>query len=241
MGEIRAAPRSKARERRLPQISLAPFDAGGGRPGLTIKVELGCEAMFGTKVSAFMEDQISLLIGSVSPDGGHPSEQRIQAILAMVAAVKPKNEIECALAVQMAVTHIVSMDLVGRAFRAGDAATLDARTTAATKFQRTLLAQLDTLARMRRGGKQTVVVQHTTVNGGQAAIVGNVTGGRRRGRAEIKDQTHAANDGRTLELAAGAPLWSANPIRDAVLLPGNEGQGSMPNARRRCRSRGTSE
>ncbi len=44
----------------------------------------------------------------------------------------------------------------------------------ATKLLRTYTAQIDALARLRRGGEQRVIVQHVYVNEGGQAIVGNV-------------------------------------------------------------------
>ena len=46
-----------------------------------------------------------------------------------------------------------------------------------TKLMRTFTAQMETLKRLRMGGKQTIQVQHVHVNEGGQAIVGDVKGG----------------------------------------------------------------
>jgi len=59
---------------------------------------------------------------------------------------------------QMAVTHSLAMDFLGRTKRAEHISQLDAFGNLAVKLLRTYTAQMDTLAKLRRGGEQTVRV-----------------------------------------------------------------------------------
>ena len=61
----------------------------------------------------------------------------------------------------------------------------DAAERALNKLARTFVAQVEALVRCRGGGRQTVRVEHVTVNEGGQAIVGNVTSG---GRGALENQ-----------------------------------------------------
>jgi hypothetical protein len=91
------------------------------------------------------------------------------------------------------------------------------------------------LAKLRRGGEQTVRVEHVHVYPGGKAVVGNVTTGPATGgggESENGGQPFAPADARAYAFAPGVPLWSADPRREAVPVAGGEGQGPMPDARR---------
>lgn len=223
--------RPRGRKKPLPKINLVPKDGV-----LAIQVPTNLADVFGTSSLEFMEEQVNLIFQALALEGGHPTTHTLQSVIAMVAALKPKNEVEAALALQIAVTHAVSLGLVGDVTRAPNAQLLETRANAATKFQRTFLAQIETFQKMRRGGKQTVVVQHTTVNyGGQAAIIGRMGRGSRRGRSKSEEQSHAAPDERALEPQNGSEVWGQDPLRNAVLFASDEGQAAVPDARRPSR------
>jgi hypothetical protein len=96
--------------------------------------------------------------------------------------------------------------------------------------------EIEALAKLRRGGEQTVRVEHVHVYPGGQAVVGNVTtqpgggGGRENG-----GQAHATNDPRALAFAPGSPVWSADAERKALPVPCGKRQEAVPNARRRKR------
>jgi hypothetical protein len=105
---------------------------------------------------------------------------------------------------------------------------LDSYGNLAVKLLRTYTAQLEALTKLRRGGEQTVRVEHVHVHAGGQAVVGNVStplsqagGGAQVQKSdqpyETKQQTAGA-----LALAAGSPVWSANAPRDRV-----RGEGSQ--------------
>jgi hypothetical protein len=140
------------------------------------------------------------------------------------------------LASQMAVTHALTMELLGRAKRAELVPQFESAGNMAVKLLRTYTAQLEALAKLRRGGEQTVRVEHVHVYPGAQAVVGNVTHERipeGGGTKETDGQPHAADDARALAFAPGSPVWSADPQQEAVPVAGGEGQEPVPNARRR--------
>jgi hypothetical protein len=73
---------------------------------------------------------------------------------------------------QMAVTHALAMDMLGRARQSPTVPYMQVCATLATKLQRTFVQQVETLAKLRRGGEQKVRVEHVHVHPGGQAIVG---------------------------------------------------------------------
>jgi hypothetical protein len=85
------------------------------------------------------------------------------------------------LASQMAVTHSLAMDMLGRTGRAGTPERMQAHGALATKLLRTFTAQTEALAKIKRGGEQTVRVEHVHVYSGGQAIVGAVSNRKTEG------------------------------------------------------------
>lgn len=122
-----------------------------------------------------------LLIILPESAGGDDYTLPINAAIAMLTAIAPKNEMEAMLAVQMVASHHLTMLSMRRTKTASMLPQLQANGNMANKFARTHAAQVEALSRLRRGGEQ--VVRHVHVNeGGQALIAGTVnTGGAKNG------------------------------------------------------------
>ena len=88
---------------------------------------------------------------------------KVNAVLAVLDGIKPKNEIEAMLASQIAVTHALAMELIGRTKRATDTGLFESSGNMAIKLMRTYALQMEVLATIRRGGKQTMQVKHVHV------------------------------------------------------------------------------
>ena len=156
-------------------------------------------------------------------------------MLAMVAGVQPQNATEGILAVQMAAAHQAAMMLLTRVARAEHAPVLECNGNMAVKLLRVSTAQAEALAKLRRGGNQTVRVEHVHVYSGGQAIVGSVTPpGRGGGAKRNAEQPHApgADKDETRRLTAEpvAPLWRENPMRDSVPVASSEGSDAVPDA-----------
>ena len=104
-----------------------------------------------------------------------PTQTDFNAALAAVDAIRPADEIEAMLALEMIATHETAMDMLMRAKHADLTPTLQECGSLAVKLLRTYTAQVEALARLRRGGEQRVIVQHVNVNEGGQAIVGAVS------------------------------------------------------------------
>jgi hypothetical protein len=114
---------------------------------------------FGTRsravISTFMS-QLAALCGEKEWDDEarqwRLDENEYSAALAMVSSIKPKSEMEAALAAQMVAIHLLQMKVAARAIKFD----YDTKTAAvAGKLARTFTMQLDSLQRLRGRQKTT--------------------------------------------------------------------------------------
>jgi len=129
----------------------------------------------GTTSSDFVNASLfQIQSASRSPWGGI-SELAINAALAMIEAAAPKDEVEGALAVQMACTHTAAMAILGKLDVAfADERRVAAFGSAAARLMRAYATQVEVLRRLRSGGQQFVRVEHVHVNDGGQSVIGNV-------------------------------------------------------------------
>jgi hypothetical protein len=127
----------------------------------------------GTTSSAFVSASlIQLQTASQLPCGG-VSEMGVNAALAVVEAAKPKDEIEGALAVQMAATHSAAMSVLSRfGGGGGSERRVVALGSAAARLLRAYTAQVEALRRLRGGGQQVIRIERVDVRDGGQAVVG---------------------------------------------------------------------
>jgi len=116
--------------------------------------------------------------------GPDPDEDGANFVLAVVAGIKPRDQLEAMLAAQMAAIHIATMTFAWRLAHVVNIPQQDSAERALNKLARTFAMQMETLKRYRTGGEQKVSVQHVSVNEGGQAIVGNVTQAAREAAPE---------------------------------------------------------
>jgi hypothetical protein len=129
----------------------------------------------GTTSSDFVNASLfQIQAASRSPWGG-VSELAMNAALAMIEAAAPKDEIEAALAVQMAACHVAAMAVLARMDVAfATERRVAAFGSAAARLMRAYATQVEVLRRLRTGGHQFVRVEHVHVNAGGQAVIANV-------------------------------------------------------------------
>jgi hypothetical protein len=160
----------------------------------------------------------------------------VNSMLAVISGAAPQNEVEGMLAVQMAASHQLAMTLLSRVGRAEHIPMLESNGNMAIKLLQVSKEHAEALAKLRRGGNQTVRVEHVHVHSGGQAIVGNVThpGGRGAGN-NTDDQPHAPGaeneDTRFLATEPVTPLWSEDPQRESMPVSRGEGTNEVPDAR----------
>ncbi len=101
--------------------------------------------------------------------------ETISAVVAILRGIRPQDEIEGMLAVQMIATHNAAMECLRRSIlpeQTYEGRDLNLRH--ATKFLSIFAKPMETLNKNRGKGQQKVTVEHVQVHSGGQAIVGSV-------------------------------------------------------------------
>ena len=129
----------------------------------------------GTASDAFVDMALQHLERAARLPGDGPSNVSINGALAIIAGFSPRNEMEAAIALQAACTHMAAMVMLARIGGGhGGPHRLPGMASAAAKLLRAYCTQVETYRRLRGGGEQKITVQHVTVHEGGQAIVGAV-------------------------------------------------------------------
>lgn len=180
-------------------------------------------AAVGSRSEDWLHASLNTIINSITQPhikAGEKTDQvRLNAALAFLTDLDPDNAVEAAIGIQMLAAHEASLDMIRRTRKAGQLDQMQAYGALATKFQRTFIAQVEALAKLRRKGEQTI--RHVHVGeGGRAVFTGTINqhqGGGVSGRSN--EQPHEAGTaGVPTECAA---LPSPDPIRDGMPLASN--------------------
>jgi hypothetical protein len=131
---------------------------------------------------------------------------------------------------RLAATHSLAMDMLGRARRAQTVEQLQAHGALATKLLRTFTSQTEAPAKIKRGGEQTVRVEHVHVYPGGQAIVGvmSTRKGEGGGVDEKENQAYGAHVQRAISAAPGTALLGPNEIGDSLSETRGERQEALP-------------
>ena len=130
---------------------------------------------FGTVSDEFVGMVLHHLERAARMPGDGASDMAINGAIAMITAFAPKNEVEAALALQAACTHMAAMAVMSRIGGAGGGSQrLPGLASAAARLLRAYCAQMETHRRLRGGGEQNIRVEHVHVHEGGQAIVGAV-------------------------------------------------------------------
>ena len=129
----------------------------------------------GTMSSDFVNASLLQLQAAARSPFGRISQTGMNAALAMITAAAPRDEIEAALAIQMACAHMAAMSILSK-LDSGLATErrIAAFGSAAARLMKTYAMQVEVLRRLRGGGHQYVRVEHVHVNSGGQAVIGNV-------------------------------------------------------------------
>jgi len=129
---------------------------------------------FGVENPAAAKSLLYTLIQGLQT-GGYKDVETINGALAMVHQIAPQSPEEAVLVVQLVIAHQQSILQLSMAAAIGYVPYTFERTRFALKFMDLTGKLTERLAKMRRGGQQTVRVEHVHVHSGGAAIVGNVS------------------------------------------------------------------
>lgn len=191
---------------------------------------------FGTASEAFSNQSFVRVLTAAADRKKPATEMQANAALALMGAIAPENELEAAIGEQIIAVHLASLDFLNRArTNAGEYRdTAVAYASAATKLTRTMGAMVETLTKLRTGGRQRIEVVY--VNG--PAVIGDntqtvITGGDAGGGGNsIVGQPHATAAIAHIAAATGLPMRRADTEGDALPVASCEGQEALPDARR---------
>lgn len=182
--------------------------------------------IFATQSDDFATYQLRI-IGTYFAKSGGVKPVPVNSVLAYIAGCAPENEMQAALAVQMALTHEAAM----AALMASAACTMldqyKIYGEITNKLLRTHAVLAETLNKMQRGGTQTV--KHIHVNqGGQAIVTDTFNHSTEEGgKTKSAEQPHATGSAR-----GGPALPCADALGIGVPISSREGEGEVQNARR---------
>lgn len=161
-------------------------------------------------------------LGSVGAD----KTDRYNAALSFIESMDPQNQVEVLLLVQMYATHDAAIRALSQLGKAEMVPQAQLFGNLAAKLLRTSQGQMETLARMRRGGEQVVRHIHVDNRGGHAVIAENVhTGGQENGKIDY--QSHAAE-----APGIGPALLGTDTGGNGMPVPGCRRETAMSDARR---------
>ena len=175
------SPARVPRQDRLPPVRVKVFRADGKLARLHPpdgEAKLWWQRLnkaLGTTSSDFVNASLFQIQSACRSPWGGISELAMNAALAMIEAAAPKDEIEGALAVQMACTRTAAMAVLAKldvAFATEQR--VAAFGSAAARLMRAYATQVKVLRRLRNSGQQFVRVEHVHVNDGGQAVIGNV-------------------------------------------------------------------
>ncbi len=133
------------------------------------------KAALGTTSSDFVNATLVQIQNASRLPSGGISETSVNAVLAFIEAAEPKNELEAALAIQMACTHAVAMAVLSRAGGAyGGARHVAMMAATASRLLRAYAIQVESLRRLRAGGSQYMRIEHIHIEPNAQAVIGNL-------------------------------------------------------------------
>jgi hypothetical protein len=140
-----------------------------------LMLRVGLSEAFAT-VNQDLQNVLYAQISRLFPHRSQSKAKEVNAFLAILHKIKPRDELEAMLATQMIATHIMIMEFMNRISIPDQTHEgVSANTDRAAKMERIFITQLETLNKYRgKGSQQKVIVEHVTVNSGGQAIVGQV-------------------------------------------------------------------
>lgn len=184
----------------------------------------------------FTNDSILKLHRILDQCGGSGSEP-INAALALIGGIAPQDELQTAIAIQIVVNHAASIQMMDIAIRNANAGHFEAAaayTGMGTKIGRTMMANAETLAKLRGGGRQVIEHRYINVNAANAVLGDNTQSvfGLAHAQGAISENDHQPRDKLAIAHAPLAPVLCAEQGRGPVPVAGDEGAQAVSPTRR---------
>jgi hypothetical protein len=217
--EIRALAKRKKTRRQAPRLAVHQQE---GNKLQVMQTGVHADAADARLMNAFGTTDLDLAqclatqianAANLQPPNEPVSIANLNAAVAAVTGIAPRDEAEAMLAAQMVGVHWIAMALLNKAGSTNDRGLLNDAGNMAVKLLRTFPAQLDALKRYRSAGEQRVVVQHQHVNvtADQAAVQVNGVApdlGGRGAASKPEDQPHGQQLGHAPSMDGPPPCKS---------------------------------
>jgi hypothetical protein len=131
--------------------------------------------VLGSRSKPFIEACLKRLITACClPRQTMPSSIGVSAALALIESLEPKNEIEAALAVEIACLHAACGYLLGRLTWSMQERPTIAAANATAKLERALHSAIKTYSRLKHGNTQIIRIEKIEIQQGAQALVGPI-------------------------------------------------------------------
>ena len=179
---IEAYDQAEAKRPRPPKVKpFDPEDPAAPLPDMKGNRDLWLAGMFDATGTTDVDLSVILMDDLYDAcrtnGGGSDSIIRVNAALAVMHGMQPKNELEGMLCAQMVSVHAMAMRVLSIANLKGQTPySIEQSVTHSTKLMRTFLMQVEALQKLRgKTTQQKVIVEHVNVQAGGQAVVGAVT------------------------------------------------------------------
>lgn len=190
---------------------------------------LRMHAAFGSMSQPFIDTMMGELLTIWDGSGGI-SEKSYNSAIAVIEGAAPQNELEAMLVVQMIAASEAALRATGMIGKSDMFPHAIGFGQLANKFMRTFTAQIEALAKLRRGGEQVVKYVHVH-EGGQAVVAGTINQNGGTANVESGEQPYGADT-----TATCAALPRPDPAQNGVPIPGNDERQMSPARRQEPRS-----
>ena len=164
---------AKMKAKTAPRLKLEKNDISIDHPDRA--GEMGMMDALGTGDRDFVSGVLMQLANASGSPTRTADESDLNFMLSVVTGVKPNDQIEAMIRVQMAVIHSAAMKAAHYLARSTNLLETESAERTLNKLVRSFTALVEALKRHRGSGEPNVGVQNVSVGNGGQAIVGNVT------------------------------------------------------------------
>lgn len=130
------------------------------------------KAALGTSSGAFVDAALArLLAASTLPNNMVPTSTSVSAALALIQSMEPANELQAALAVDVACLHAASTNMLSRLSSHIPESRMRTASNAAARLERAFHSAVQTYQKLKHGNRQVIRIERIEVKEGSQAMI----------------------------------------------------------------------